>query len=302
MERRATLILLLVNLVLVSLAVAAGVFLVFRLFSVPEADAERHRRLAATLEANGLYEQALSAYETYRAEAGLSPAADANLHFHQAEMLETKLGDARAALGHYLMAKELNPQAAWAGEAEKRIVVLLENMGRSLDAQNRLTRATALAPKPETKGTPVVARLGDRDITMAELDAAIQVLPPERQKDFADPRKKREYLNQYLMEQMLYAAALRKGLAEQPEVKEKLERMRKTILAQLAYEAEMKPRVQVSPSEVQQYLAAHPDEVKEAAEAAKRLAQEKEAKARQELMRELGQLQDLKIYEDAFLP
>ena len=300
MERRAAIILLLINLALVTVAVVAGVLVVFRLFSWPQPDVERHRRLAATLEANGLYDQALAAYETYRTEADLSPAEDANLHFQEAEVYQTKLLDPRSALGHYLMAKELNPKAGWAPEAEKRIVALLEGMGRSLDAQNRLTQATALEPKAGAKPGQVVAKLGDREITMAELDRDIQDLPADLQKKFADPAKKREYLSQYLLEQMLYHSAVRKGLAGKSEVKERLERIRKNVLAQMAYEEEMRKRVQVTPEEVKKYLAEHPDEVKDAKEATERLVKEKEAQARQELMQELGKLQEVKIYEDAF--
>lgn len=301
MERRSTIILLVVNLVLVTIAVVVGVLAVLRLFSWPQPDVERHRRLAATLETNGLYDQALAVYETYRAEASLPPAEDANLQFHEAELYETKLLDPRSALGHYLMAKELNPQASWAPEAEKRIVALLEGMGRSLDAQNRLTQATALEPEKGGKPGQVAARLGEREITLTDLDQAIQDLPADAQKELAEPAKKREYLNQYLLEQMLCNAALRQGLAEKPEVKERLERIRKSVLAQMVYSEEMKKRVRVTPEEVKKYLAEHPDQVQDAQEAAQRLGREKEGKARQELMQELGKLQDIKIYEDAFI-
>ena len=299
MERRGVLILLGINLLLVLVAVAAGVWVVMRLFSFPPADPERHRRLAAALEANGLYGEAQAAYEGYRDAAGLSPADDANLHYHQAEMDESKLGNPRAALGHYLMAKELNPEASWAKDAEKRIVALLESMGRSLDAQNRLTQATALEAKPQAVGR-IVARIGSREITLAELDQAIRGLSPDTQKELSDPQNKRQYLDQYLLEEMLYDAAMRKGLPDRPEVQEKLERLRRGMLAQMAFEEEMGRRTQISPQEAEKYLAEHGKEAKNKEAALERLRQEKEAEAPEALFQELRKIQDVKIYEDAF--
>jgi len=300
MQSRSAVVLPVVNLALVLVSAGAGIWVVLRLFSWPEPDVERHRRLAATLEANKLYDQAQAAYETYRSQAGLSPAEDANLHFHQAELCETKLGDRPAALAHYLMAKELNPQAEWTGEAEKRIVALLEGMGRSLDAQNRLTEATALEPGKAASPGQVVAKLGQREITMAELDQAIQELPPETQKQFAGPAGKRQFLDQYLLEQMLYDAAARQGLAERAEVKQKLEAIRRNLLAQMAYAEEMRKRLKITPEEMGKYMAEHKDKAKNKEEAVKQLQQEKEAQARQVLFEELRKLQDIKIYEDAF--
>ena len=300
MERRSVVLLLVANLLLVAVSTAAGIWIVLRLYSWPQPDIERHRRLAASLEANGLYDQALAAYETYRAAVRLSPAEDANLHYHEGEICETKLLDRKAALGHYVMAKELNPKAEWAPDAEKRIVSLLEGMGRSLDAQNRLSQATALMPGKSAPSGQVVAKLGDREITMTELDQAIRELPPEMQKQLAEPEGKRQYLDQYLLEQMLYDSALRQGLAEKPEVKQKLELIRKSLLAQMVYSQEMQNRIKISPEEVDKYLAEHKDKLKDREAAGRQLQKEKEAQARQALFEELRKLQDIKIYEDAF--
>lgn len=299
MERKSAVVLLVINLVLTLALAGAGVYAALRLLARPVPDAERFQRQAATLEANGLNDQALAAYDHYRAASNLSAAEDANLHYHQAE-IASQLGDRRAALGHYLMAKELNPKAEWATEAEKKIVSLLEGMGRSLDAQNRLSQATALEPAKTTPSGKVVAKLGDREITMTELDQAIQELAPEAQKQLADLQAKRQYLNQYLLEQLLYEAATRKGLAEKPEAKQRLEQVRRSLLAQMVYAEEMQNRIKISPEEVDKYLAAHKDQAKDREVAGRQLQKEKEAQARQALYDELRKLQDIKIYEDAF--
>jgi tetratricopeptide (TPR) repeat protein len=299
MEKKSAVILLVANLLLTAALAGAGVYAALHLLARPVPDPERSQRLAATLEANGLYDQALAAYENYRTAARLSPAEDANLHYHQAE-LATKLGDRKAALGHYLMAKEPNPKAEWAADVEKKIVSLLEGLGRSLDAQNRLSEATALVPGKSAPSGKVVAKLGDREITMTELDQAIQELPPEVQKQLADPKAKRQYLNQYLLEQMLYDSAVRKGLAEQAEVKQRLEMVRKSLLAQIVYAEAMQDRMKTSLNEVDKYLAEHKDKVKDRDQAMKQLQKEKESSASQALFEELRKLQDIKIYEDAF--
>ncbi len=300
MERRSAVLLLVINLALTVVLAGAGVYAALHLLARPAPETERFQRLAATLEANGLYDQALTAYDKYREAANLSPAADANLHYHQGEICETKLLDRKAALGHYLMAKELYPKAEWAPDAEKKIVGLLEGMGRSLDAQNRLSEATALEPAKTTPAGKVVAKLGEREITMTELDQAIQELPPDAQKQLAAPQAKRQYLDQYLLEQMLYDSAMRQGLAEKPELKQRFEAIRRSLLAQMVYAEEMQNRIKISPEEVDKYLAEHQDKVKDREAAGQQLQKEKEAQARQALEDELRKLQDIKIYEDAF--
>jgi len=299
MERKSAFMLLVLNLALTLALAGAGIYAALHLLARPAPDPERFQRQAATLEANGLYDQALAAYEHYRTASDLSPAEDANLHYHQAE-ISAQLGDRRAALGHYLMAKELNPKAEWATEAEKKIVSLLEGLGRSLDAQNRLSQATALEPSHSAPAGKVVAKLGDREITMTELDQAIQELSPEAQKQLSDSQAKRQYLNQYLLEQLLYDSATRQGMAEQAEVKQRLEMVRRSLLAQMVYSEEMQKRIKISPEEVDKYLAEHKDQVKDREAAGRQIQKEKEAQARQALYDELRKLQEIKIYEDAF--
>jgi hypothetical protein len=81
-------------------------------------------------------------------------------------------------------------------KADKRIVEAFERLGKSLDAQAFLKETTALNNSSSTQGDVVLAVVGDRKITLRDLEDEIQLLPASMQEQLKDPQRRKEFLQE----------------------------------------------------------------------------------------------------------
>jgi len=83
----------------------------------------------------------------------------------------------------------------------------------------------------ENGASPVVARLGSREITLKEiLDSLKDRQPRTRFLYLSSPAKLNQYINSYLNEEILYDEALRRGVDRRPDVKKVLDEQKKRLL------------------------------------------------------------------------
>lgn len=109
-----------------------------------------------------------------------------------------------------------------------------------------ISPANAQAPKPQPGKTvppaasaapqamdgDVVARVGSRDVTIAEVRAQIAALGPrERAAVAADPSLLAQAVRRYLVDELVLSAALARKWDQRPEVAAQLERARRVALA-----------------------------------------------------------------------
>ncbi len=309
MEKRATL-LSVINLILTAVLVVFVAVMWLKSNGPGAPDPDRFRGRAALFEGKGLYAEAVAAYDELLAEAPLTAEAESKIHFQKAELLYEKLGNCQAALPAYLLSKQLNPQAKYAGEADKKSMTCLERLGKSLDAQNMLEQITALEPAQDQDAGAVIATIDGREIFLRDLNDSIQDLPPELQQKLSGSDGKKQYLMTYLLEQMLYDKAVREGMDASPEFTHKMDRLRKGMLSQMAYRVEMADKIKISPEAVSQYYQEHQDEFKDdqgqtipidqvARQIAETLVMQQENEAGEQLLEQMMKLHEVKIYEDA---
>lgn len=85
-------------------------------------------------------------------------------------------------------------------------------------------------------GRRVVIRVGEEELTPADVEEIVRVLPPQSRAFYEGPGK--HLLAQYLVRMKLLAAEARKqGLAEEPEVRQALQVAAESILADAAHKA-----------------------------------------------------------------
>lgn len=131
--------------------------------------------------------------------------------------------------------------------------------------------------KGETAGEQVVARIGGGRITMSDLDRQIEadvaaqfgqmagrMTPEQVRKQKAamlkwlhSPRQKQRQLTRLVIEELLYRRACEIKLAEKPEVRALLARLRRKVLTTGLIEKELADRIKITHADLRAYYASH---------------------------------------------
>jgi len=202
-------------------------------------------------------------YEKYLTMQATTPRERSNVYYTVAKTA-VEAGDFETGLAYFYKAEVAEPDGPLASEIGMGIVRCLEELGKFIDAQGALeARAglgTAGADKETAAKGAVIARIGDRSITVSELDRAIQKLPAWAQQQYSTPDKKLEFLNQYISEQLLYEKALKLELDKDPEVREQvLDAARRAAVGKLI-DRDVRNAIQIDPEDVRMFYDAHLDE------------------------------------------
>ncbi|MBD3224468.1 MAG: hypothetical protein GF313_07050 [Caldithrix sp.] len=281
----------------------------------PKIPADDKLELANAYYTNGLYEAAATEYLDYLDSYQLDGSRRANTYYTIANIYFERLNDYDKALQYYFKVKYLYPESRLQSEVGKRIVNCLERLGRSSDAQRKMQQKTALDPSQVQESRPgaVIARIGSTKITTGDLQHEMSNLPNYMHQEMNDPKKKIEFLKQYIVQELLYDSAKRQGLDEDKEVIEGAFRAKKALMAEKMLRQELQDKVDIPPEDVELYYLAHKDKYTEKDEegnvvrqkplnevsqqAARDLAAERQQKAYQKLIDRLMKAEDVKIYE-----
>ena len=276
----------------------------------PVANPEKEREVAVALAGSGLYRQAAQAYEDYLKDARLDPEQRANVLYTVGNLYMEKLSDFGEALARFERIKTLYPQAKVIADVNRKVVECLERLGQTLDAQNALDQATrAGGAEKAAAGETVLARVGDREITDRDLADAIASLPPQVRGQFGEKDAKKEILRSLVQRELMFGAAVRRGLDKDPAVLAEAEKARRDILAGRVLKEEVYDKIDMSKLQVADYFQQHPDEFKGkdgkplAQDQAMRLAQQKVFEQEQrrlsgKLFESLMAAQKAEIHED----
>jgi len=295
------------GLLCVLVAFSVLVYVQLRGLAESELDYSLRQDLAAELEDSRLYLQAVAEYQRLLDAGGLDKRKQANINYIIGNIYLNHLGDYENAAARFIRAKLLNPESELKDRINKALVICFEGMGRSLEAQRQLERSTGLdQSEPEKKGGAVVARIRDREITMGELEHEIEKLPPSVQDQFKDREAKLKFLQGYLGSELLYHAALRKGLDKDGEIQEGVSQFRKQMMINRLLSDEIPQDIQISESEIKLYFDAHQEEFKDKKmdEVRSRIESElrkmKQEEAYNNLVARLLQAEEVKVFDDQF--
>lgn len=271
--------------------------------------------LANAYYTNGLYQAAVNQYLHYLKDYAVKPARRANTYYTIGNIYFDRLNDYQKALEYYFKVKYLYPQSPLQKEVSQKIVSCLERLDRSQDAVRVMEKEAALDTSQIHKNRPgaVLATIGQRKITQGDLDFEIQKMPPYLRDQFKSKEKKKELLQQLVLQDLLYESAKRKGLDKDKDVIEGVFEAKKSLMANKLLQQELQKKVKIDPEEVQLYYKANKDKYAERnkkgkivryrpfSEVQQQVAQdlmaEKQQKAYQELANRLMQAEDVHIYD-----
>jgi TolA-binding protein len=289
--------------------------------SHPSIPAEKMREMANILYNQQLYTQAVAEYTEYLRNYDLNENEQANISYMIANIYFDRLQDYENALAYYLRVKYLYPESNLQAEVNRKVVECLERLKRSTDAQQVVQQSAALdeSQKPVSKPGEVVARIGSREITTGDLQYELNRLPGYLRDQFKTKEQKIEFLRNYIVQELLYDSAKRKGLDKDKEVREGILMAEKSLMAQKLLqqeiEADVKPE-NYSNADVELYYKANKEkyaekddkgnvkkippfsDVKE--KVAQDFMQEKQQEAYQKLIDRLMKAENVQIYENKF--
>ncbi len=197
--------------------------------------AERLEALALKLEKQGLPEASANAWEDYLEASGATSEKSARI-WYRIGAIRQEAGSYEEALDAYYRSESFAPIEELQPEISRRVAECLESLGKYAALSNELERRTAV-PGTERPGSVVLAEIGDRKITKADLDMMIEaevdaqlsqlagsLNPEERaaQKEMAleNIRKQGGYaqwLDRFIAEELLYRRAREEKLNEDAE-------------------------------------------------------------------------------------
>jgi len=281
----------------------------------PSISEDKKVNLANTYYNNELFEAAISEYLDYLNQYPVDPNKQANIYYIIANIYFERLHDYDKALEFYFRVKYLYPESNLQSEVGKRIVNCLERLQRSQDAQRTLEKEAALRPEEIEEHRPgeVIASIGNKNITMGDLEFEIRQLPQYLQNEFSTREKKIEFLKQYMVEELLYDSAKRKGLEKDKEIVEGTFQAQKRLMAQKILSEEIQSKINITQADVELYYKANKEKYVEkddkgkvtgqksfqetAQQAAQDLVMEKQQEAYQQLVARLMQSENVTIFE-----
>lgn len=282
----------------------------------PNISKEQARNYANELYNRQLFKQSAAEYERYLYTYSLDNDEQANISYHIGDIYFERLRDYENALAYYIRVKYVNPKEELTRDVDKKIIACLERLQRPEDAKQSLTESTSIEPEKVDKKRPgaVIARVGTREITQGDIDFELNQLPPNMKAQYSDKEKKLEFLQQYILTELLYDSAKRQGLENDKEVVESAFQAKKSLMVQKLLQDQISSRVNIEPADVELFYQANKDKYAEKddkgkvvrekpfdevqKQAAQDLYMKKQQEAYEELVQKLMRAENVQIYND----
>ncbi len=140
------------------------------------------------------------------------------------------------------------------------------------------TSGAGAAAKPADQGE-VIARYGDETLTAEELVVELGRLP-QRSRALMDVDARRRFVENHVLNELLYAEGLRQGFAEDPEIERQVNELRRRLIVQRVVR-KLQDIPPVTDEQVRQHYEANPDRYSTTTIRARHILVKDEAKARE---------------------
>lgn len=237
---------------------------------------DARKQLALKLEKQGLHMTAVQAWRDYLDAATVAADESAKVWYRIGQLYEDADRFEQALDSYYrsesfAQVDELSPEIA------RRIERCLESLGKFAALRYELAERVGVSESSDTLGETVVAEIGARKISKAELDSIIEsqverqlsqfasYLPDEersKQKEtmlqqFSTTEQRMLFLNQFILQEILSRKAREMKLTDDPDVRAILEDQERAILASRVIETEYTDQIKITAGDVQTYYEAH---------------------------------------------
>jgi peptidyl-prolyl cis-trans isomerase C len=224
-------------------------------------NAAQMREYANKLKADGLIEQSVKAYEEYALNGGIDKSTRSNIYFSIGEML-MKANKFEDALAYFYKAEIADPSTGLKQEIGTNIVTCLEKSNRALDAEYQMESRTLLSSDTATKkpSGEVMARIKNREITMNEINSALEELPPWMKEAYTkDEAKKLDFVKTYVANELFYEKGVKLGINKDPEIREKAQLLEKEMVIQKVLEREVFSKIKSEEDDLRNYYEVYKD-------------------------------------------
>ncbi len=213
------------------------------------------RELGGRLRGAGLPSEALWAYERAALDLQLGGVERAKLALAAGDLAE-QLGRTEEALRFWHLVEVLDPHSPDKADVGTRVVRGLERLGKTAAADQALAARTARTGTLQ-QGGEVVAKIGGDEITMADVDKALEGLPPEMRAQAEKRGERKRLVQQYVAEEVLYRKARKLELDKDPTVRQQLDLVGRKLVVQRLVEREVASKLTVDPKDVETFWKAN---------------------------------------------
>jgi parvulin-like peptidyl-prolyl isomerase len=252
-----------------------------------------HRELANKLKSVGIADEAIKQYENYFNTAQVDKRTSSNLAYTLGK-LYLEEGNYERALSWFYRVDMIDPETPLKSEVGSKIVHCLEMLGKFHAAEYALEARSSLEENQqgELKGGKLVAEIGNRKITLREVDEALDALPPWMKEQFKGSEKKLEFMKKYVSDELFYRKAKKLEYDKDGELRKKTADFMKQLMISKVLEEELKDKITVEEDDLKNYFKANQERYKEKAHARIRLIKAGMEEIAQNISKELKQGKD----------
>lgn len=235
------------------------------------------KELALKLEKQGLNEISALTWKEYINTTSLDNKDAANIWYRIGKLYQQDDKDAKAIESYYRSESYAKiPEIET--EISRRIQECFESLGKFAALQYELDKRVGINKSKDKDD--VVAEIGNQKITKSDLDQKIETtieqqllqlasyLPAEERnkqkemmlKQFSSLSQKMNFLNQIILEEILYRKAREEKLMNDKNIRNLLKTQQKSFLALKLFEKELNEKINITESDLKNYYAAHKDD------------------------------------------
>ena len=226
--------------------------------SKKQRDTKLYRKLGNKLKSEKLFAEAIDAYKNYLLRAELDLITKANINYIIGDLyFETH--DYEKAIASYYTADMLGAPKQIQNDLNIKIVNCLERLGRDFSAEYALKSRTSFGDDKSgnQKEGKILARYGDETVTLRDLDEQLEKLDEKTRRNFKNPQKKFEFLQQYVSTKLLARKAKKMGYDRDADVNEKLNMLKDQLMIEKMAQSEISKKVKPTAEDIQLYYEAN---------------------------------------------
>lgn len=217
-------------------------------------NSEKQRALANKLKGVGLLKDAARAYETYISDAHLTPKERSTIAYTIAQIYMDAKDYERALIWLYQV--EISyPDTDLKANVSSKIVTCLENTKHFKAAEYALSARSSREQesKKEEKGGIVIAKIGNDEITLNEINKAMEDIPPRMREEI----KIEEFAIGYIADQLFYRKGIKLGYDQDLGVRDKIERLSRQLIIGKVKEETIDKKIKAEPDDIQNFFKAN---------------------------------------------
>lgn len=246
--------------------------------------AELQKKLALKLEKQGLNTISAEAWKEYISIAFLDKKETAKIWYRIGKLYQNN-NEFGKALDSFYRSESFADIEEISPEINRRIQECLESMGKFAALRYELSDRVGIDKSPEdagstTKGDQVVAEIGLQKITESDLDRKIEsqidqqisqfasYLPEDQRnkqkeemlKRFSTSSQRQMFLNQFILEEILYRKARESKLINDQNVRNMLKDQERSLLAKMVIDKEYSDKIKIMSSDLSTFYEANKKE------------------------------------------